>query len=369
MSGNIYIPKPCHENWNKMTPEEKGRHCAVCSKVVTDFTKMNTEQIITTLQESTGEVCGHINIDQLTPTNKRQKVYFWIKGTLIPKIGYTAFAILGLAAVFKRSAYAQALPGRVVVDGGMKYQPQEKQQKEVKIEVVDESNQPVSDALVTLSSGNVNLGSGSTNKEGMVISIIEMQEVGYTFINIEVNAPGYRPKLVKDVRISKSGLTLKIKLDDEIIIMGKMIRYDEPVVNPLKIAPVIITEPVIQNESEIELLNTHFISVDNENHNTPSDSNVTVDSENINLLLDIDPEALSFVSFPNPTQGNVTIETKQEASFDVKIYNELGVLILQHNDQFKRCSISLAGNSAGTYFAILFINHKAIETHKIILIK
>ncbi len=369
MNGNIYIPKPCHENWNKMTPEEKGRHCAVCSKVVTDFTKMKTEEIITTLQGSSEEVCGHINIDQLTPTNKKQKIYFWIKGTLIPKIGYTVFAILGLATVYKKQAYSQALPGRVVANGGLKYQPQEKEQKEVNIEVVDESNQPVFGASVTLSAGNVNLGSGSTNKEGMVSSIIEMQEVGYTFINIEVNAPGYRPKLVKDVRINKSGLTFKIKLDEEIIIMGKMIRYEEPVVNPLKIAPVIITEPVIQNESEIELLNTHFISVDNENHNTPSDSNVTVDSENINLLLNIDPEALSFVSFPNPTQGNVTIETKQDASFDVKIYNELGVLILDQKDQFKRSSISLTGNSAGTYFAILFINNKAIETHKIILIK
>ena len=36
---NFFIPEPCHENWNKMTPQEQGRHCAVCSKVVVDFTK------------------------------------------------------------------------------------------------------------------------------------------------------------------------------------------------------------------------------------------------------------------------------------------------------------------------------------------
>lgn len=369
MNGNLYIPKPCHENWNKMTPDEKGRHCAVCSKVVTDFTKMNTEEIITSLQESTGEVCGHIKIDQLTATNKRQKVYFWIKGTLIPKIGYAAFAIIGLASVFKRSAFAQSMDGQIIANGGLKYQPQENQQKQVNIEVVDESNQPVSGALVTISAGKVNLSNGSTNKDGVITSTIEMQELGYTFINIEVNAPGYRSKLVKDVRINKSGLTFKIKLDEEIIIMGKMIHYEEPIVNPIKIAPVIIGDAVIENETKIELFNTHFLSEDNEMPNESSDTTETLDTKYFNSWLDTDPEALSFVSFPNPTQGNVTIETKQEASFDVKIYNELGVLVIQQNDQFKRSSISLTGNPAGTYFAILFINNKAIETHKIILIK
>ena len=36
------IPNPCHEDWNKMTPEDKGRHCSVCDKVVIDFTKMDS---------------------------------------------------------------------------------------------------------------------------------------------------------------------------------------------------------------------------------------------------------------------------------------------------------------------------------------
>lgn len=41
----LSIPKPCHEDWAAMTPNEQGRHCAVCAKTVTDFTKMSDDEV------------------------------------------------------------------------------------------------------------------------------------------------------------------------------------------------------------------------------------------------------------------------------------------------------------------------------------
>ncbi|WP_452603321.1 hypothetical protein [Pontimicrobium sp. MEBiC06410] len=29
----LSIPKSCHENWDAMTPKDKGRHCKVCEKL------------------------------------------------------------------------------------------------------------------------------------------------------------------------------------------------------------------------------------------------------------------------------------------------------------------------------------------------
>lgn len=41
----IEIPKPCHEDWDAMTPNENGRFCGSCAKTVVDFTNMQTAEI------------------------------------------------------------------------------------------------------------------------------------------------------------------------------------------------------------------------------------------------------------------------------------------------------------------------------------
>ncbi|QTD39218.1 hypothetical protein JL193_08275 [Polaribacter batillariae] len=62
----IIIPKPCHEDWNKMTPTEKGRFCNSCAKTVVDFTKKSTEEIKDYLIENSQQkVCGHFYKKQL----------------------------------------------------------------------------------------------------------------------------------------------------------------------------------------------------------------------------------------------------------------------------------------------------------------
>ncbi|MDR2222123.1 MAG: carboxypeptidase-like regulatory domain-containing protein [Flavobacteriaceae bacterium] len=68
----IIIPEPCSEDWNLMTPQEKGRHCAVCDKVVVDFSHATRQEIVNHIG-NVGEVCGRIPLRFLEEQSEREK--------------------------------------------------------------------------------------------------------------------------------------------------------------------------------------------------------------------------------------------------------------------------------------------------------
>lgn len=68
---NLTIPIPCHENWDKMTPVEKGRFCGSCQKQVVDFSTMSDYELAKFFkkpilsQSKDGSVCGRFMTEQL----------------------------------------------------------------------------------------------------------------------------------------------------------------------------------------------------------------------------------------------------------------------------------------------------------------
>lgn len=72
----IQIAEPCHENWDKMLDEDKGRFCLSCQKTVVDFSRMTNEQIINYFEQNAGtSTCGRIAKHQHnTPISNYRKV-------------------------------------------------------------------------------------------------------------------------------------------------------------------------------------------------------------------------------------------------------------------------------------------------------
>lgn len=63
----LVIDNPCHENWDAMTPNEKGAFCLSCQKTVIDFSLKTIEEIkdfFVALPQAES-VCGRFKEEQL----------------------------------------------------------------------------------------------------------------------------------------------------------------------------------------------------------------------------------------------------------------------------------------------------------------
>lgn len=51
------VPKPCHEDWDKLTPVERGHFCTVCETKVWDLSSLTKEEADEFLRSTEGDLC------------------------------------------------------------------------------------------------------------------------------------------------------------------------------------------------------------------------------------------------------------------------------------------------------------------------
>jgi hypothetical protein len=96
----ISLPEPCHENWQEMTPTEKGRFCASCQKEVIDFTQLNDAKIVAFLKQGQQGFCGRFRETQLDRKIEKQRDRF---GLMYFKKAVATF----LAIISLKKSYSQ----------------------------------------------------------------------------------------------------------------------------------------------------------------------------------------------------------------------------------------------------------------------
>ncbi|MDM1371857.1 carboxypeptidase-like regulatory domain-containing protein [Myroides marinus] len=98
MKYRIEIPEPCHEDWNLMTPQDKGRHCAVCDKVVVDFSKASKQEIINHIKKE-GKICGRIPRQYIGLNLEEEKIRksFGLNGMVATMVNLLALTTISTA--------------------------------------------------------------------------------------------------------------------------------------------------------------------------------------------------------------------------------------------------------------------------------
>ncbi len=109
MENKISIPKPCHEDWNAMLPEEQGRFCLSCSKTVIDFSSWEPEAILDYLRHRKEErVCGRFNTEQVEALPPKEDLLNRVVRAHMPLLRkIAAVIVLSFGLLYAGESHAQ----------------------------------------------------------------------------------------------------------------------------------------------------------------------------------------------------------------------------------------------------------------------
>jgi hypothetical protein len=190
----LNIPEPCHENWHNMTPQEQGRFCGSCQKVVVDFSVMTDKEVLAYFSKASQQVCGRFSNDQLNkeltiPPAKKLVTWAYVWNILLASALATKTYAQGQPMVKKLhrtlTREETKLSGFVRVESVEAVIP-------VKLKGVvlnAQTNQPVPGATISIK-GTLNGTSADT--AGNFQLRIDKKNT----LEVEISAIGYEPKTV-----------------------------------------------------------------------------------------------------------------------------------------------------------------------------
>lgn len=132
----ISVPKPCHEDWNAMSPRQQGRHCAQCDHVVADLTRATDAQLVALFTSDAKPKCARFDPKKLDralgatePRHARALPLAAFTSLVAVAAGHETMAQGGPVAkpvMLSEPAIVQPLPPPPLVTGKMMLVPEPK---------------------------------------------------------------------------------------------------------------------------------------------------------------------------------------------------------------------------------------------------
>lgn len=202
---SLTVPKPCHENWNEMTPNEKGRFCNQCSKTVIDFSKMSDRAIVQLIETSTSKICGHFCSNQLSRPLENYQIRRILSFYPLPQL-LSGLLLLGTPSCnfsqtdkTKTTELSYEKIGKVKI--GEKNVTDSTKNNIISGQLIDSiTSEPVFDVLINLIDSGVSTLSFLSDKNGKFT--IHLPQTSSNTVQLIISKSGY-PYESKSVVINK----------------------------------------------------------------------------------------------------------------------------------------------------------------------
>lgn len=321
----VRIPEPCHEDWNKMTPDDKGRFCGSCSKSVFDFSNKTDIEIRDILLENKDKkVCGHFRRSQIDrPLN------ITIDLNNLPRnMSITKMFTIALFLVFGTFLFSCTDINGKKIEG---------------IEVTNSKEEVQILGAMEMSPVELVKGDSITEQDSLIQQTIIMEEM----VNGGISSEQIMPQ-------------------ENLPLENVLIKGDTMVEETVEKAPE-------QYYLRGAVCIVNHIPADSTELNEPDSVLINDRIGNTGILLN---NAKELIVFPNPTSGEFTLKYDVNKRGDVRVdvLDMNGMLLknlLNIKGQYEgkyQIPVSLNEFSAGTYFVTLLNNGKR-STEKVIIAK
>jgi hypothetical protein len=408
MKKGIHIPEPCHEDWDKMTPKDKGRFCQSCAKIVVDFTNMKKDEIIDHIESATGSTCGQFNNTQLD-----QQPMPEIIAPLPIKVNPYKYAAVGLLGVsMLASTVVEAQKHRPLRGVVAYYPPQVKENVKKTATVIEgivtdtHANKSIPSANVQLLSGDKIISSTTTDADGKYqfnIAGGNIQDLKFTLVathgaydkktieNIPVNKDSIQTNIDLGYGVMMLGMPVLMKKEDppptikgEIIIEkneveingeidtnkeetpekiipgcklpdeGKKEKEDKPVLvkelQYITMGSVAIVEHPITAPTDPEKKDLPEIETDQPVVNPGDDDKIPVKDDNVNNVIPPVKDKLISKLYPNPSVERAVLELNKKGTYDLELRDVMGKKVYNTSFKGNRFVLQLQRYVPGVYF-------------------
>lgn len=389
MKNKLKIAKPCHEDWNKMTTVQKGKHCTVCAKQVVDFSENSREEIIDYLDGAEGQTCGRFKKGQIDVYGESHNT---TKKPVIPLYKTIAASVIAVLGAGVPPVIAQDHERFQM--GGVTSRPIEavvKNNSNISIKgKISSHNQFVENAKVSIYTGGKLISSIQTKIDGKYVFEIGKGTLVNNRFTVKVFAANLETKTIENLEATKTEITIDFSMEHEMMVMGKfmvqteIIKVEKPVIKEQKIE--VKADEIKFYKGNVSMLEKEVVkepvSTDRVTHTmkpvvlteplfSQTETSKLEGIENLKVNEDVVlPETanpLEVTVYPNPSTSLVFVRTNKNDPYLYGVADLTGKSVFSGTKKGETFELNFTGKPNGVYFISIYQNGIAIKTKRVVI--